>query len=129
MAGLYTLKIHTSFAAAHSLTGYPGACRNLHGHNWKVEIAVSARQLDTIGMAVDFKTLKHAANTVADRLDHQYLNDIPPFDQQNPTAENLAAYFYREVASLINNAQVHVCAVTLWETESACVQYTEIEGE
>jgi 6-pyruvoyltetrahydropterin/6-carboxytetrahydropterin synthase len=125
MAARYTLKVVTDFAAAHTLQDYPGACSRMHGHNWKVEVEVSASQLDDIGMAIDFKHIKQAAREVGGKLDHRYLNEIPPFDQVNPTAENIAAYLYKNIGDMINNEQIQVCAVTLWETERACVRYTE----
>jgi 6-pyruvoyltetrahydropterin/6-carboxytetrahydropterin synthase len=125
MAARYTLKVVTDFAAAHTLRDYPGACSRMHGHNWKVEVEVSATQLDDIGMAIDFKHIKQAARDVGGELDHRYLNEIPPFDQVNPTAENIAAYLYKGIGDMINNEHIQVCAVTLWETERACVRYTE----
>jgi 6-pyruvoyltetrahydropterin/6-carboxytetrahydropterin synthase len=125
MAARYTLKVVTDFAAAHTLRDYPGACSRMHGHNWKVEVEVSASQLDDIGMAIDFKHIKRAAREVGGELDHRYLNEIPPFDQVNPTAENIAAWLYKGIGDKINNEHIQVCAVTLWETERACVRYTE----
>jgi len=125
MASRYTLKTLTTFAAAHSLRDYPGLCRNLHGHNWKVEVEVTAWQLDALGMAIDFKTIKKAANAVADALDHHYLNELNPFDQQNPTAENIAAYFYRELGAILNTEHAKVSAVTVWETDTASARYSE----
>ena len=121
----YTLKIATDFAAAHTLRDYPGECSRMHGHNWKLEVEVEATALDSIGMGMDFKTIKHAAREVAGELDHQYLNEIPPFDTLNPTAENIAAYFYRTLSSRLNNGTLKVSAITLWETERASVRYTE----
>jgi len=125
MSPRYTLKILTEFAAAHSLRDYPGDCRRLHGHNWKVEVEVVASVLDSLGMGIDFKNIKSAAAEVADRLDHHYLNEIEPFDQINPTAENLAAFFFQEISQLINNDHVKISAITLWETDRASVRYTE----
>jgi 6-pyruvoyltetrahydropterin/6-carboxytetrahydropterin synthase len=128
MAASYTLKILTDFASAHTLRDYPGACARMHGHNWKVEVEVSARQLDAIGMGVDFRVIKQATRDVAERLDHRYLNELEPFTQVNPTAENIAAYFHRELSAKLNNDRVQVHAVTLWETERACVRYVEDES-
>ena len=125
MTARYTLKVLSEFAAAHSLRDYPGDCKRLHGHNWKVEVEVAASELDALGMAIDFKAVKAAAKEVGDRLDHRYLNDIAPFDGINPTAENLAAYFFRELAKLLDDGRVRVHAITLWETDRACVRYTE----
>ncbi|HES77190.1 MAG TPA: 6-carboxytetrahydropterin synthase QueD [bacterium] len=125
MAAQYTLKVLAEFAAAHQLRDYPGNCARMHGHNWKVEVEVTGTRLDNVGMVTDFKTMKRAAREVAERLDHFYLNDIAPFDTINPTAENLAAWFYREVGTLLNNEHARVSAVTLWETDRACVTYKE----
>jgi 6-pyruvoyltetrahydropterin/6-carboxytetrahydropterin synthase len=125
MATKYTLKVVTDFASAHSLRGYPGACQRLHGHNWKLEAEVVATALDDLGMGIDFKAIKTVAREVAGELDHQYLNDIKPFDEINPTAENIAAYIFRGLSQRLNNQRVRVSAITLWETERACVKYTE----
>ncbi len=125
MSACYTLKVVTDFASAHTLRGYPGACSRMHGHNWKLEIEVEARVLDEIGMGVDFQVIKLAARELAGQLDHHYLNDIAPFDRVNPTAENIAAWFYRGLTERLNAAERRVSAVTLWETERACVRYTE----
>jgi 6-pyruvoyltetrahydropterin/6-carboxytetrahydropterin synthase len=120
----YTLKVLTEFASAHTLTGYPGACSRMHGHNWKVEVEVISSQLDQTGMAIDFKRIKQAANEVGNRLDHRYLNDIPPFDRMNPTAENIAAWFFQELSSNLNTEHAKVHSITLWETDRACVKYS-----
>lgn len=97
----------------------------MHGHNWKLEVEVTAQDLDQQGMAIDFKSIKESARELCAQLDHRYLNDIPPFDQINPTAENLAAFFYRGLSKKLNNERARVSAITLWETERACVRYTE----
>ena len=127
MAARYTLKILADFASAHTLRDYPGACARMHGHNWKVETEVIASRLDETGMGVDFKVIKQATRDIAGRLDHRYLNDLEPFTEINPTAENIAAYFYKELAAQLNNDRIQVHAVTLWETERACVRYAEDE--
>lgn len=125
MAGVYTLKVLTEFASAHTLREYPGACARMHGHNWKVEVEVVARALDDVGMGVDFKVIKNAARAIGDRLDHRYLNELEPFTEINPTAENIAAYFFRELAQTLNDERIRVNSVTLWETDRACVRYAE----
>ena len=125
MSTRYTLKIIIDFAAAHSLRDYAGECQRLHGHNWKVEVEVTAHELDKAGMGIDFKEIKAASREVVNRLDHQYLNEIPPFDVLNPTAENIAAYLYQEIGKIMNTPRIKVSAVTLWETERASVRYDE----
>lgn len=125
MASEYTLRVVLDFASAHSLRHYPGDCSRLHGHNWKVEVEVTANALDEVGMGLDFKTIRAAAKTLADELDHRNLNDLAPFREINPTAENIAQFFYRGLTAKLNNDRVRVSAVTIWETERACVKYTE----
>ena len=89
---------------------------------------VAASQLDAIGMGVDFRVMKQAARDIAERLDHRYLNDLEPFTRVNPPAENIAAYFHQELSAQLNNDRIRVHAVTLWETERACVRYVEDES-
>jgi 6-pyruvoyltetrahydropterin/6-carboxytetrahydropterin synthase len=125
MTPCYTLKIATDFAAAHALRNYAGECNRLHGHNWKVEVEVRTSILDIAGMGIDFKIIKNAAKSLANDLDHRNLNELEPFDKINPTAENIAAYFFRGLTNTLNNDRVSVSAVTIWETERACVRYTE----
>jgi 6-pyruvoyltetrahydropterin/6-carboxytetrahydropterin synthase len=125
VAAKYTLRIVTDFASAHTLRDYPGACARMHGHNWKVEVEVEATRLDDVGMGVDFKVIKTATRELAGRLDHRYLNELEPFTEVNPTAENIAAYFHRELSRQLNQPHLKVSAVTLWETERACVRYVE----
>ncbi|MCG2634343.1 MAG: 6-carboxytetrahydropterin synthase QueD [Gammaproteobacteria bacterium] len=121
----YQLKVLSEFSAAHTLRAYPGACSRMHGHNWKVEVEVWAEQLDEIGMAIDFKQIRAATREVADGLDHRYLNDLAPFDQVNPTAENIAGYFYQQLQHNLDSNSARVAAVTLWETDRACVRFSE----
>ncbi|MBC8493334.1 MAG: 6-carboxytetrahydropterin synthase QueD [bacterium] len=122
---MFVLKIVTDFAAAHSLREYPGDCARLHGHNWQVEVLVSSKVLDDVGMAIDFREIKKQTKVVIKRLDHQYLNEVEPFNQLNPTAENIAKYFHEEVGKLINTEDVRVKEVTIWETLRASVTYSE----
>jgi 6-pyruvoyltetrahydropterin/6-carboxytetrahydropterin synthase len=122
---MFVLKIVTDFASAHSLRDYPGDCSRLHGHNWQVEVMVSSQVLDESGIAIDFREIKRQAKVVVKRLDHQYLNEIKPFDVLNPTAENIAKYLFDEIGVLINNKDVIVKEVTIWETPRSAVTYSE----
>ena len=122
---MFVLKIVTDFASAHSLRDYPGDCSRLHGHNWQVEVMVSSQVLDESGIAIDFREIKKQTKVVVKRLDHQYLNEIQPFDVLNPTAENIAKYLFDEIGVLINNKDVIVKEVTIWETPRSAVTYSE----
>jgi 6-pyruvoyltetrahydropterin/6-carboxytetrahydropterin synthase len=125
MTARYTMKVVTDFAAAHYLRGYDGPCNRLHGHNWKIEVEATASKLDEVGMGIDFKDLKGHTKVLLDKLDHYNLNDIPPFDEINPTAENLSCYIYTELSKSVNDGRVRISCVTIWETERACVRYEE----
>ena len=122
---MFVLKIVTDFASAHSLRDYPGDCARLHGHNWQVEVSVCSQVLDHSGIAIDFPEIKKQTKLVGKRLDHQYLNEIKPFDVLNPTAENIAKYFFDEIALLITNKDVKVKEVMIWETPRSAVTYSE----
>ena len=122
---MFVLKIVTDFASAHSLRDYPGDCARLHGHNWQVEVSVCSQVLDDSGIAIDFREIKKQTKLVVKRLDHQYLNEIKPFDALNPTAENIAKYFFDEIALLITNKDVKVKEVMIWETPRSAVTYSE----
>jgi 6-pyruvoyltetrahydropterin/6-carboxytetrahydropterin synthase len=125
MPATYTLTVLTDFAAAHTLRDYPGDCSRMHGHNWKLEAEIRATALNEVGMAVDFKDMKRVAREIAGELDHRYLNDLPPFTKVNPTAENIAAHIYRRMSERLNTDTARISAVTLWETDRACVRYSE----
>lgn len=122
---MYKLKIMTSFAAAHNLINYQGECENLHGHNWKVEVTVDAKELDKAGLGVDFKFLKSETNALLKTLDHKYLNELVPFDNLSPSSENIAKHLYQELGNKLNTANVTVIEVTVWESDFACASYYE----
>lgn len=122
---MFKLTIHTSFAAAHCLTHYQGDCENLHGHNWKVEVCVTARELDKSGLGIDFKVLKRETNSLLQELDHKYLNELPPFRHQSPSSENIARHLYGALSSKLNSDNITVAQVTVWESDVACASYYE----
>lgn len=119
---MYDLMIRGHFDAAHSLHGYPGECSNLHGHTWDVEVVVRGSELDEVGIVYDFKTLKADLQAVLEPLDHAYLNDVPPFDHENPTAENLSRHIYDRLSERVG-PQVGVVEVAVWESPVARITY------
>ncbi|TPV92536.1 MAG: 6-carboxytetrahydropterin synthase QueD [Myxococcales bacterium FL481] len=125
MAAIYRLKTHVDFSSAHQLRGYDGPCARLHGHNYRLEVEVEANGLDDIGLAVDFRTIREAAREHVADLDHRNLNEIPPFDELNPTAENLAMVLYRRLSATLDSERVWVAAVTISETDRSSVRYSE----
>jgi 6-pyruvoyltetrahydropterin/6-carboxytetrahydropterin synthase len=115
---MFEIKITRDFSAAHRVEDYPGNCERLHGHNWKVEIVARSAGLDGLGMVMDFRKLKELTDRVLERLDHEYLNEIEPFRQINPTAENIAKYIYDELSK---GAPVH--RVNVFETETSVASF------
>ena len=122
---MYEIVVYTYFSAAHNLRGYRGKCEELHGHNWKVSVKVGAEKLDQLGMVIDFKELKKTLNKVIQKLDHKYLNDVPPFDSINPSSENIAYYIFQELKKAINSGRIKVIKVSVWESEDSTATYLE----
>ena len=124
---MFEISVEESFAAAHALRGYHGKCEKLHGHNYKVEVTLAGEQLDPTGLLVDFAELKRALRIVVERLDHRLLNEVPPFDEINPTAENMARYFCQEIESTLSPTArgngVRVSQVKIWETDTTAAAY------
>jgi 6-pyruvoyltetrahydropterin/6-carboxytetrahydropterin synthase len=121
---MFEVTIEETFAAGHALRNYRGKCENVHGHNYRAVVTLQGAELDAIGLLVDFVELKRVVHAVLDRMDHQWLNDFPPFDALNPSAENMAKYIYDEVsAGLTAREGVRVASVRLWETDTASAAY------
>src|SRR5438270_10419688 len=124
---MFEVSIEQTFAAGHSLRHYKGKCENVHGHNYRVQITVHGERLNSIGLLVDFVELKRHTRAVVDKLDHQFINDLPPFDILNPSAENIAHYFYQEVsrglATVPWEVPVQIAEVRLWETDTSMAVY------
>jgi 6-pyruvoyltetrahydropterin/6-carboxytetrahydropterin synthase len=121
---MYRLSVEKSISTAHRLNDYQGPCARIHGHNWRIRLDVLADKLDQTGIAIDFSDLENILWHVIGRFDHQLLNDVPPFDQLNPTAENIARYVYQEAQKQLNST-IRVAAVTIWETDNTLVSYEE----
>lgn len=122
---MYTIFKDFSFAAAHFIRGHTGGCENLHGHNYRVRVLVEARDLDELGMVVDFSELRAALEKVVGPFDHRVINDILPFDERNTTAELLSEYVYQEMSRRLNDGRVRVCRVEVWENDTSCARYEE----
>ena len=123
---MFEVSVEETFAAGHALRGYRGKCENPHGHNYKVQITLAGQELDAIGLLFDFKDLKAAMGQIVDRLDHQFLNDLEPFQRLNPSAENMARYFYQQIGESLaraTNGRVKVKQVKVWETDTTTATY------
>jgi 6-pyruvoyltetrahydropterin/6-carboxytetrahydropterin synthase len=117
--------VETHFSAAHQLRGYGGDCERLHGHNWKVQVHILADKLNDIDLAIDFHELKKYTNEILAPLDHGFLNDIFPFTEKNPSSENISKWIFDSLKKRLNNKNIHLTAVTVWESETASATYFE----
>jgi 6-pyruvoyltetrahydropterin/6-carboxytetrahydropterin synthase len=122
---MFEVAVEQSFASAHALRNYKGRCENVHGHNWKVQVVLAGERLDDAGMLVDFIDVKNLMGSVMARLDHQNLNEVAPFDEMNPSAENIAEYFYSQMTGgLVNTpVPVRILEVKVWETDIQSATY------
>ncbi len=123
---MYELTVLGEFEAAHFIDGYAGKCQRLHGHNWTVEARVCGRELDRLGMLIDFKLLKTELNRVLDELDHRYLNELDAFSTINPTAENLARYIFERLAAseIFKSEAARLLSIKVNESPRSGVVYT-----
>jgi len=120
---MFEISVEETFAARHALRHYHGKCEKVHGHNYKVQVTVEGQSLNEAGLLMDFTELKRLLHSVVDRLDHEFLNDVPPFDKLNPSAENMARYFHEELSKGITSADLRVSSVKLWETDTSIATY------
>lgn len=125
---MYEITVEREFSSGHYLRNYHGRCENPHGHNYKVCIRLAGAELDEAGLLLDFKLLKQVMRPVIDRIDHQMLNELEPFTTVNPSAENIARYFYDQTSQQLagmTNGRVRVKDCTIWETDTSSATYYE----
>ena len=125
MQEVFEIVVESHFSAAHCLKGYAGDCARTHGHNWTVEVYVRCRELNEIGIGIDFRDIKQHMEEILKELDHAHLNELPPFRAQNPTSENIARYLYRELRTRLNTETVAVSRIKVSETPGAGTFYWE----
>jgi len=122
---MYQVSVEESFSAGHALRGYKGKCENPHGHNYKVRVTLEGPTLDSVGLLYDFVYLKQIIHGVIQGLDHKFLNDLEPFKVKNPSAENIAKYFYDEASKQMRQVPngVRIASITVWETDVTAATY------
>jgi 6-pyruvoyltetrahydropterin/6-carboxytetrahydropterin synthase len=127
-APMYEVTVEADFSSGHYLRNYHGRCENPHGHNYRVRVTLVGAELDKAGLLLDFKMLKQVMRPVIDRIDHQMLNDLEPFTTLNPSAENIARYFYEQTNEQLagmTDGRVRVKDCTIWETDTTSATYFE----
>ena len=122
---MFQVTVDEIFSSGHALRGYKGKCENVHGHNYKVRVTLEGPQLDSVGLLCDFTHLKRVIREIVGGVDHKFLNDMAPFDVINPSAENLAKYFYDETTRQMNAMPegARVTSITIWETDTTSATY------
>ncbi len=120
---MYEVKVVTRFAAAHRLTMVGAKCENMHGHNWKIEVALTGEALDAGGVLMDFGAVKGRLREIIARVDHQFLNELEMFQGRQPSSERIAAYIAGELQKAITTPGVRVSRVSAWESEDSCATY------
>jgi len=122
---MFEVTVDETFSSGHALRGYKGKCENVHGHNYKVRVTLEGPQLDSVGLLCDFTHLKRVIREIVGGVDHKFLNDMAPFDVINPSAENLAKYFYDETTRQMNAMPegARVTSITIWETDTTSATY------
>jgi 6-pyruvoyltetrahydropterin/6-carboxytetrahydropterin synthase len=122
---MYEVSVEETFAAAHNLRNYKGKCEDLHGHNYKIRVVLCGKELDSTGLLYDFVNLKQVIRSIIASLDHKYLNELPPFDTLNPSAENLARHIYDQAARQLPASPngAGIASITVWETETTAATY------
>jgi 6-pyruvoyltetrahydropterin/6-carboxytetrahydropterin synthase len=122
---MYDVTVKTGFAAAHQLRLYDGKYENLHGHNWTAQVTVEADELDPIGVGIDFVKLKAMIEKNLSELDYHNINEVPPFDEQNPSAENIARWLFLKLKVEVNTNLTRVKRVEIFEMEGCGASYFE----
>jgi 6-pyruvoyltetrahydropterin/6-carboxytetrahydropterin synthase len=125
---MFEVTVEAGFSSGHYLRNYQGKCENPHGHNYRVLVTLVGAELDETGLLLDFKLLKNLLKPVVEYLDHKMINDLEPFTELNPSAENLARYFYQETArelSQMTLGRVQVKDCTVFETDTSFARYYE----
>ena len=122
---MFKLVVKKEFSSAHILHGHPGDCKRMHGHNWIVEAKIEGDNINSIGMVIDFKDIKKNLADIVSKLDHRFLNEIEPFTENNPTAENISKYIYKELSKNINTDNIKVSEIKLSEASNSAVIYKE----
>ena len=120
---MYRVSVRQHFDAAHYLRNYQGKCEQLHGHRFQAAVTLEATELDEVGMAYDFSELKKHLREILERFDHVCLNDIEPFDEINPSSENIATTIYRELEPRLKQRPVSIFSVEVWESPESCATY------
>ncbi len=122
---VYEITVEATFSASHQLRGYKVEIEPLHGHNFRVEVTVAARELDEIGLAMDFLKLDEMLKEILAPFDHRHLNDLSPFDRLNPSTENMARFFFEGLEEKLERPRLELRRVRVWEAPTYRASYSK----
>ena len=123
---MYIVCVQAHYDSAHFLKNYHGKCEQLHGHRYVVEAALTTTELGEGGISFDFVDVKRVLREIADELDHNNLNDLPPFREIETSSENQARYFYDEMKKRLPSGMSEAVLYTkVWETPTQWALYSE----
>lgn len=120
---MYEISRQKVFSASHQLRGYKGRCENLHGHNWRIQVHLCAEKLDSLGMVMDFHELDRIMDEAMEPFEHVHLNEVPPFDTLNPSAENIARVIAERVSTRIKKEDIYLKCCDVWENDLSRARY------
>lgn len=127
---MYEIRVEHEFAAAHALS-ISGAREPVHGHNWRVTLTITGATLDDDGLLADFHTIEHALGETCAPFHNANLNETPPFDRVNPSAELVARHIADALAEQLDPAlapHARVTSVTTTEAPRCRATYTRPGG-
>ncbi len=116
---MFELMVEETFDAAHALRGYKGECENLHGHSWRVQANFRGDKLNDIGIMLDFREAKTKLYGILKKFDHKNLNDLPEFQNDNPSSENIARFIFEN----LKRGLPGLFKVTVWESTTTYASY------
>jgi 6-pyruvoyltetrahydropterin/6-carboxytetrahydropterin synthase len=125
---MFEVTVQAGFSSGHYLRNYYGKCENPHGHNYRVLVTLIGEALDDSGLLLDFKLLKNILRPTVNYLDHQMINDLEPFTELNPSAENLAKFFFEKTSEQLQamtQGRVRLKDCTVYETDTSFARYYE----
>jgi 6-pyruvoyltetrahydropterin/6-carboxytetrahydropterin synthase len=120
---VYEITVDATFSASHQLRGYTGEIEPLHGHNFRVEASVAAPHLDKLGLVMDFLKLEALLKDILAPFDHRHVNEVAPFDQVNPSTENMARFFFEKLQEKLGRPGLELRRVRVWEAPTFCASY------
>jgi 6-pyruvoyltetrahydropterin/6-carboxytetrahydropterin synthase len=121
---MFLLNVKAHYDAAHFLRNYRGKCEKLHGHRYVVEAGLTFDDVGPGGMAYDFGDAKRHLRAIAGRLDHENINELEPFTEIEPSAENQARWIFEQLRELLEERAGHLAYVRVWETPNQYAQYS-----